>query len=701
MAIARGQLLVSLVINCVWLAPPVGAQSAGLRPVEFSAVRFNDVLWKPRLATTRTKTWPHVLSWCERTNRLRNFDAAAGRVQAPHEGYFFNDSDVYKALEGACHLLVLFPSAELRGQIDTLVSRIVAAQQPDGYLNTYFTVAKPRQRWTNDSFHELYCAGHLIEAAVAHHQATADRTLLDAALRFADHIDATFRPGRRLEAPEHPEIELALLKLWQYTGEPRYLASARFFLGQRGRPRGRAGWGEYAQDHRPLSEQREVVGHAVRATYLYSAATDLTRLAADRTYAPALEQLWNDLNRRKLYITGGIGVSTNNEGFTCGYDLPNENAYAETCASIGLALWAHRMNLLHADAEYFDVFERALYNGILSGVSLSGDRFCYVNPLASHGPATFKTSGGKQGESRSHRQEWFVCACCPPNILRFISAVGGYTYATGPGRTGEDALYVNLFAASRATVPLGGSKVTVLQETKYPWEGRVRIRLEPERPRRFTLMVRIPGWCRGATLALNGKPVQLAIDRAYAAITREWRIGDTVECNLPMKPEYIECNPLVQENQGRLALQRGPIVYCLEQADNPSGVFDLALARGGRLTAQYEADLLGGVVVLEGSAVRMSAEQSVPSSKTAQISAERPESQLQPLTAGTKQSGWTDELYRRAEIAEGTSQKRLDPAVAVPFKAIPYFAWDNRSPGEMLVWVRETEATGLSHQIGQ
>jgi DUF1680 family protein len=693
MTIARGQLLASLIVGCACLAPVVAAEPPGLRPVEFSAVQFDDDFWKPRLETTRAKTWPHVLSWCERTNRLRNFDVAAGRVQAPYEGYFFNDSDVYKALEGACRLLVLFPSPELRDQIDSLVSRIAAAQQPDGYLNPYFTVAKPGQRWTNDSFHELYCAGHLIEAAIAHHQATADRSLLDVALHFADHIDSTFGPGRRLEAPEHPEIELALLKLWQYTGEPRYLALARFFLEQRGRDRGRAGWGEYAQDHRPLAEQREVVGHAVRATYLYSAATDLTRLSTERTYAPALDRLWNDLTHRKLYITGGIGVSTDNEGFTRGYDLPNEKAYAETCASIGLALWAHRMNLLHADAAYFDMFERALYNGILSGVSLSGDRFSYVNPLASHGPATFKTGGGKQGESQSHRQEWFACACCPPNILRFIPAVGGYLYATGADASGRDALYVNLFAASRATVPLGDSKITVVQETKYPWDGQVRIRIEPDLPHAFSLMVRIPGWCRGATFALNGGPAQVPIDHGYAAITREWRAGDTIECNLPMQPEYVECNPLVQENLGRLALQRGPIVYCLEQADNPAGVFDLALARCEKITAQYDPDLLGGVVVLEGRAARPSGEQSVLSSKPATFSAERPESELRPPSAGeTKRSAWRDELYRQAAVLEGTSQKSLSPVVR-PFKAIPYFAWDNRSPGEMLVWVSELEET--------
>jgi len=625
-----------------------GGELPMLSPIDFRAVQLENGFWKPRLAVLRERTLPHELAWCEKTGRLANFDIAAGRAEGQHQGYFFNDSDVYKVLEGAAYLIEFFPEdRELRELADGLIERIAAAQQEDGYLNTYFQVAQPGQRWTDDRYHELYCAGHLIEAATAHFQATGQRRLLDVAVRLANHIDSVFGPGRRLEAPEHPEIELALLKLWRVTGEKRYLDLAGFFVEQRGQPRGREGWGEYAQDHLPIRQQREVVGHAVRAMYLLAAATELAALTGDQELAAALDALWEDLTSRKMYVTGGIGVVGHSEGFATGYDLPNERAYAETCASIGLALWSARMSRLHRDARYMDVFERAVYNGVLSGISLTGDRFLYVNPLASSGVATFRTGGGKQGESRSHRQEWFKCACCPPNLLRFIPTIGGYAYAHA-----GDELYVNLLLASRTKVRLQSGEVEVTQETDYPWDGKVHIRVEPQSPFTFELYVRVPGWCAGARLSLNGRPVSPPeLRRGYARLSRTWQPGDVVDLELPMPVVRVECHPLVEANRGRIALQRGPLVYCLEQADNPDGVLDLAIPRSAVLSVERRPDLLGGITVISGPALRQSA---LP---------------------------WNQRLYRPAGD--------WPPPEPTRFVAIPYYAWDNRTPGEMAVWIPE------------
>src|SRR5437764_1726728 len=484
---------------CPWLLPvlclalvPAGLTAAdALTAVPFTDVTIRDGFWSPRLTTNRTATVAANLRQCELTGRVRHF-AVAGKLEpGAHKGLLYDDSDVYKVLEGVAYALAVERDPELEKRADAIIEKIVAAQQPDGYLNTYYTLVKPQERWKNIQYgHELYCAGHLIEAAVAYRQATGKAKLFDAARRFADLICATFGPGQRPEPSGHEEIELALVKLWRATGDDKYLKQARHFLDARGVPlQGRKLFGEYAQDHKPVREQFEVAGHAVRAMYLYCAMADVAAATGDRGLRDALERIWHDVVDRKMYVTGGIGPSARNEGFTVPYDLPNDSAYAETCAAIGMALWNHRLFLMNGDGKYADVLEREVYNGLLSGVSLTGDKFFYVNPLGSVG--------------RHHRVPWFSTACCPPNLVRYLPAMGERVWA----RRGNDVWAV-LYGGSKATVALGGGRVRLVEETKYPWEGKVKVRVEPEKDFAFALNLRIPGWCRSKpTIKVNGTPV--------------------------------------------------------------------------------------------------------------------------------------------------------------------------------------------------
>lgn len=633
--LAVSAVLPSQAISPTPTPPPAPTTTVALEPLEpvpFSQVVIRDEFWRPRQEVNATATLRHVFEQCESTGRIENLRRAArGETgEDKFEGYFFNDSDVYKAIEGAAYILAARPDPELDRALDELIGVIAAAQRPDGYLNSYFTVAKPGERWTNlKDMHELYCAGHLIEAAVAHHAATGKRTLLDVAVRLADHIDATFGPGKRRDVCGHEEIEIALVRLAEATGEERYERLAGFFLEERGHANGRKLYGEHYQDHLPVREHAVAVGHAVRAMYLYSAMADAARRTGDAGFVAAMERVWEDLTTKKMYVTGGIGSSSHNEGFTVAYDLPNDTAYAETCAGIGLVYWSHRLGLLHADASYIDVMERALYNGVASGVSLDGTAFFYVNPL------------GSRGDKR--RQEWFACACCPPNILRLLASLGGSIYATG-----ENSLCVNLYVQSDAEAAVGPVEVGVRQRTRYPWDGKVRIDLTPERPAAFELMLRVPGWCRGEpTFFLNGEPIAVRIERGYAKIRREWKAGDAVEFDLPMPVERVESHPGVKFNAGRTALQRGPIVYCLEGADNKGRVRHLSLPRGAELVPEHRPDLLGGVTVLRGEAL-------------------------------AAEEGWEGALYRTAAGS------------GVPITAVPYCVWANREPGEMVVWIPES-----------
>ncbi len=610
------------------LAPP-----GVLVPVPFTRVEIEDTFWSPRLETVSRQTIPHVLEMCEKTGRIANFDRAAGTADGAHQGYFFDDSDVYKALEGAIYQNALRPDPERAAAIEALITRIAAAQQPDGYLNSYYTLTK-EQRWSNLRVkHELYCAGHLIEVGVADYLLNRRRTLLDVATRFADRIATLFGPDARHDVPGHEGIELALYKLARVTGNQRYADLATFFLEQRGRHASRASYGEYCQDHQPIREQREIVGHAVRAMYLYAGATELAETIDDKDLIAALQAIWRDVVQRKMYVTGGIGPSAHNEGFTVAYDLPNGKAYSETCASIGMVLWNHRLNLLHADARYVDVLERVLYNGLLASIALDGKHFNYTNPLASDGVHA--------------RREWYRCACCPPNLARFFPTLGQYIYATGRDKP---AIYVNLYIGSHATVDIADRTVRLVQQSRYPWDNEINLLLEPDAPSAFSLYLRQPEWCREMRIRVNGEDVAARTRNGYRIIARTWQRGDTVAISLKMPVERILANPRVRANAGAVALQRGPLVYCIEDADHVGGVADLVLPRNTALVGKFVPDLLGGTYVIDAPAIR------------------------------TEPVSWRNKLYQPAALPR-----------RAPLRAIPYCLWGNRTAGAMRVWIPETQ----------
>jgi len=617
------------------------------------------------METNRLVTLPIEYEQCRGTGRIDAFrlDWQPGQPNPPH---IFWDSDVAKWIEAAAYSLATHPDPKLERLVDGVVDLIANAQQEDGYLNTHFTVVEPGKRWTNlRDNHELYCAGHLMEAAVAYYTATGKRTFLDVMRRYADHIDTVLGPGENQKRgySGHEEIELALVKLYRVTDEKRYLDLAKYFIDERGqqphyfdleaRARGqdphqyRYKTYEYNQSHAPVRQQTEVVGHAVRAMYLYSGMTDVATATGDKALLGACRRLWKSATQKRMHITGGLGPVHTNEGFTRDYDLPNESGYLETCAAVGLVFWAHRMLNAELDGQYADIMERALYNGTISGVSLDGQRFFYGNPLAAY-PGFDGNGQFVHKDYHYRREEWFDCACCPPNIARMIAQFPGYMYSAG-----RDEVYVHLYAQSTANVNIAGQTVQITQKTAYPWKGKIAIAVKPEKASVWTLALRVPGWCRGAELRVNGKAVEAApiTQKGYARISREWQNGDRVELVLPMPPERIEAHPAVRQDCGRIALQRGPLVYCLEQADNGPGLNDIVLPRGAKLAVKNDETLFdGSIPVIMARGKRRSPE------------------------------GWKGTLYRRA----GSKIK------AVTLKAIPYFMWANRQPGEMLVWIRET-----------
>jgi DUF1680 family protein len=573
-----------------------------VRPVPFTAVKIDDAFWSPRIETNRTVTIPFDFRKCEETGRIDNFVKAAHQMPGKYEGYAFNDSDVFKVMEGAAYSLALHPDPELDAYLDGLIAKVAAAQEPDGYLYAARTVDPAHvqemsgpQRFTNLRFsHELYNVGHLYEAAVAHYLATGKRNLLHVALRSADFLDREFGPGRRCDPPGHEEIEIGLVKLYRVTGQERYLNLAKFFLDQRGRNHDRRpSYEEYAQDHQPVTEQDHAVGHSVRAVYLYTGMADVAALTGDDAYVKAIDRIWQNLVGRRLYITGGIGARHGEEAFGDDYELPNQSAYAETCAAIANVLWNQRMFLLHGDAKYIDVLERTLYNGLLSGVALSGDSFFYVNPLASNGDRA--------------RKPWFDCSCCPTNVVRFMPSLPGYIYAQRDG-----VVYVNLFIAGRGKLRVGDQPVELVQETRYPWDGDVRISVKPEKPTDFALYIRVPGWATDqpvpsdlyrfldrapepVTLKVNGAATPLDLEKGYAKAKRTWQVGDKVELHLPVPVRRVVAAPQVKDDADRVALQRGPLVYCAEAVDNGGHALGLVLPDTAVLTTREEPDLLGGI----------------------------------------------------------------------------------------------------------
>lgn len=546
--------------------------------VPFTDARFTDDFWAPRIETVSEKTIPFAFRKCEETGRIANFAVAAGLADGEFQGLRFNDSDVFKIMEGASYRLAVSYDEQLDRYMDSLIRLVALAQEPDGYLYTIRTIGKPlhkaagKERWSNIRYsHELYNAGHLYEAAVAHYYATGKRTLLDVAVKNADLLYATFYEPNRKIVPGHEEIELALVKLYRATHDPRYLTLARFFLDARGSD---GEQGTYSQDHLPVTEQREAVGHAVRGLYLYMGMADVAALEQDAAYIAAIDSLWNNIVSRKLYITGGVGGLIDGEAFGDNYFLPNDKAYCETCAAIANCMWNQRMFQLHGDAKYIDVLERSLYNNVLSGISLDGMEFFYPNVL--------EVREEMFGEWCAKRSPWFDCSCCPSNLSRFIPSLSGYIYASDKNR-----VYVNLFGSSEATLSLGKDRrVAISQQSDYPWSGEVTITVDENAAGRFDLLIRIPGWTQERPVAsdlyryvspetgrvvirINGEEVDYRKEKGYAVLSRTWKEGDRISVSFPMEVRKVKVNERVTFDRGKFAVERGPIVYCAEGVDHP------------------------------------------------------------------------------------------------------------------------------------
>ncbi|MFS0637705.1 beta-L-arabinofuranosidase domain-containing protein [Mesobacillus foraminis] len=634
-----------------------------------SKITVTDPFWGHYLEVVRDHVIPYQwealndrLPDTEPSHAIENFRIAAGEAEGEFFGMVFQDSDVAKWLEAVAFSLENEQNAKLEQTADDVIALLGRAQDESGYLNTYYTVKEPDQRWTNlRDNHELYCAGHLMEAAVAYYKATGKRQFLEIMCRYADYIDSVFgREEHKLKGyPGHQEIELALVKLYDVTGNERYLNLSKYFIDERGkqphyfdlekreREDTKPFWfnNDYAyhQAHKPVRDQKEAVGHAVRATYMYTAMADLAARTNDESLKTACETLWENVTQKQMYVTGGIGSMVFGEAFSFDYDLPNDLSYTETCASIALVFWANRMLNLDANSKYADVMELALYNGTISGMDLDGKKFFYVNPLEVL-PKACETRNDKK-HVEPVRQTWFGCACCPPNLARLIASIGHYIYSQK-----EKELFVHLYMGNETRLEADGKEVELVQQTNYPWDGQVSITVNPATEHTFTLALRIPGWARSAVVKVNGKTVdhESFMKNGYVYLNRSWTKGDQVELSLPMTVERIQSNPLVRHNVGKVALKRGPVVYCLEEADNGENLHGILLPRNAELKAEYIAELLDGVVVITGEAERI------------------------------VQDNWSS-LYRPVE--EQTRQ--------VQIKAVPYYAWCNREPGEMIVWVNE------------
>lgn len=663
-----------MVLAITVIAANVFAQEPKLEPqhLKFHSVPFTEVkiaedapIWGKRLEINRTVSIPHNIEWCEKTGRFTNFAKAARILNGNFEGIYFNDSDVYKLLEGIAYSLKVHPDPKLEKKADAVIEWIAAAQEPNGYINSYYQLREPEKKWTNTRvMHELYCGGHMVEAAVAYAQATGKKKLLDVAEKFMDHIMTVFGPeeGKRVEVPGHEEIELALVKLYQYTGKDKYFELARFFIDVRGDQSKRTDklQGEYSQDHFPIRDHKEIYGHAVRAMYLYAGVADIAAYTGDEALIKAMDVLWNDVVNKKMYITAGIGARHEGEAFGNAFELPNKTAYCETCASIGLVFWAHRMNLLHGDSKYADVVERAIYNGVLSGIGYDGKSFFYVNPLASDG--------------NHHRQPFFDCACCPTNVVRFVPSIPGYVYATE-----ENGIVANLFIPGTATIELPDGKVEITLKTEYPFkDGALIYEIIPSpdegiKAEAFSFKVRDPDWIMDtdkkqeivassirfdknvdknivenkktyipgsfATISVSGEIESKFSNNdpherknGYVCFDISWSKKTVITLdigrNLPIR--RIVANPKVVDDRGRVAVQRGPIVYCFEQCDNTVPVDRIILAKNPEFKEIFDENILDGVMVL------------------------------------------------KCKNVDGRE-----------LTAIPYFAWDSRKHGKMNLWVRQ------------
>lgn len=656
-------LVLVWLISMTWANAQTQMTDYPIQPVDFIHVQITKGFWRDRLNTVSKVTIPYAFQKCEETGRINNFIYAGGLQEGKFRGDFgFDDSDVYKIIEGASYSLMLQDNPDMEAYLDTLVYYIGAAQEEDGYLYTAWTLKAneyadmtccsydPAGKFVGSRMsHELYNAGHMYEAAVAHYRATGKDDFLNIAIKNADLIYRLCVEEGKDFYPGHQEIELGLVKLYRATGNNKYLELAKLFLERRGkglREYENEGthlgtYALYSQDHQPVTEQEEAVGHAVRAAYMYSSMADIAAIMEDKAYLAAIDKIWNNVVGKKLYITGGLGAGNGIEGFDDNYILPND-AYAETCAAIANVYWNHRMFLLHGEAKYIDVLERSLYNNLISGLSLEGDKFFYPNPLAFNGETMFN-------QGANCRSSWFDCSCCPSNLSRFIPSIGGYVYAAH-----DEDLYVNLFMNNQADIALKDKKFTIEQTTSYPWEGNVTLEVKNDQPVKANLMIRIPGWSMNepvpselyrfkdqpsqkTAITVNRKAFPYAMQNGYAVVPGNWKKGDRIEVQFPMEAKTIVSNEKVKANQGKIAIQRGPIVFCAEGVDNDGHAQDIHLDTKTPLKAEYKEHLLEGITVLHGK-------------------------------------GWID-----------------TPDQMMPVRLIPYYAWNHRKISPMAVWLPDEQ----------
>lgn len=632
-----------------------------IKPVSFTNVKLNDKFWTSRIETNRTVTIPASFARCENTGRVKNFEMAAARSGKFCTKFPFDDTDIYKTIEGASYSMAVHPDAKLDAYVDSLITIVGKAQEPDGYLYTARTIdpLHPHawsgpERWVkeNELSHELYNSGHMFEAAAAHYLATNNRNFLDIALKNADLLVKTFGPGKRHVAPGHEIVEMGLVRLYRISGKKEYLDLAKFFIDERGHrtydKTSTDEWknGMYWQDNEPVIAQEDAEGHAVRAMYLYSGMADVAALTGDKEYIAAIDKIWNNMVGKKIYVQGGIGAVPGGERFGADYELPNTTAYNETCAAIGDVFWNQRMFLLHGESKYIDVMEKVLYNGLISGVGLDGKTFFYTNAMQ-------VTNGVTHHELEPERSGWFECSCCPTNMARFLPSLSGYLYAQK-----DNNVFVNLFIAGTANMEVGNKKVSIVQSNNYPWSGALSFAVTPEVPTNFAIHIRIPGWARAEaipsdlyafqnksaakiSLKLNGKAVAYKVENGYAVINRQWKKGDNIQLNLPMDVKKVIANKALADDKGKTALQRGPIMYCAEWKDNGGTVSNLAVPANATFKPVAEPNLLNGVTVLKG---------------------------------------------------EILSKTKGEAAKKVELTAIPYYSWANRGKGEMTVWFPEVNA---------
>ncbi|RFM34562.1 glycoside hydrolase family 127 protein [Chitinophaga silvisoli] len=646
----------------LFYAVNLSAQQADypIKAVNFTAVKLSDNFWLPRIQVNHQVTIPASFARCENTGRVKNFEMAAAHSGKFCTKFTFDDTDIYKTIEGASFSMAVTPDKKMDRYVDSLIAIVAKAQEPDGYLYTARTIdplhppewAGP-ERWVNEHSmsHELYNSGHLFEAASAHYLATGKRNFLDIALKNADLLVRTFGPGKRGVAPGHEVVEMGLVKLYRITGRKDYLALAKFFIDERGK-RGykkdsENEWqnGKYWQDDKPVTAQDEAEGHAVRAMYLYAAMADIAAIDGDTAYLAAIDRIWDNMTGKKIYVQGGIGAVPDGERFGEDYELPNATAYNETCAAIGNAFWNERMFLLHGDAKYIDLLEKVMYNGLISGLGLDGKSFFYTNAMEVR-------DDFKHGSLERSRSGWFECSCCPTNLVRFLPSVPGYMYA----QEGKK-VYVNLYINSTATLKVENSDVVIRQEHDYPWEGNILLKLDPVKATAFELRVRIPGWVNGeaiadglyrfkdtkadaAVIAVNGKVQPYRVEKGYAVLNRMWKKGDVVSVSLPMRVKEVLADGRLVDDEGKVAIQRGPLVYCAEWKDNGGKVSNL-FGLGDKWDVVMEKGMLNGVVVLRGEG-------------------------------------------KRVEVRDGVVDTREEKVTL-----IPYYSWANRGEGEMSVWFLE------------